>query len=349
MIRRYTKRKSILGIDIGQTAIKAVQVAQAGDDILIEGAVKIARPDKRSECLTLDEAMELRDTLERRAMHATHTILVAPSGGLVGSALDVPKAKDAVTRQRLVQSELGRAHRLQPGTFEFAWWDLPANASGVGLGQVHAVALPHQCVMPTIDALTSISRDTTRTIPQSLACLRVAQHSKVDPLQISAVLDIGSNSAHLTLYYANTAVHERRLPDFDLKKMQHAFAGSVRTQMATPADAMSYFGIRDETEGPLASATASLLENAAGELAQEIALSFAYISHRYPQAELGPMFLVGGGANVPGLVGRLGADLELQALCIAPDSLGRIDCFGAEAGDSAMTTAFAAALWGGGQ
>lgn len=345
MMRRLNLRPSVIGLDIGRVAIKAVQVAAHDRGPRIEGAVSLPRAGG-DPALQPGEAERLRRTLERRGMTASRLVLVAPSGALVGCAMSLPPAKTEVSREQVVQMELTRTQKLVPNGYEYAWWELPPASGGSRTAQAHALALPHSAVMPTIETLAELGLDTLRTVPASLALLAAAQRRPIDPRSIAAVLDLGSRCAHLSLMHAGKVVHERALPDFDLAGIRRGLSESLRIDEPVARDALGYYGLRDEPEGTLACETTAVLDEAAAPLCEEIALSFAYVSHMYPAAELGPLLLAGGGANLPGLAPRLGSTLELQTATLTPDGTLQNAGFGNEAADPSLTAATGAALLG---
>lgn len=346
MIKRLSLKPSVIGLDVGRIAIKAVQVGLRDSSPRLEGALNLPRT-AHGAALTPGEAQQLHRVLERRGMTASRLVLVAPSDALVGCALNLPPAKEADACDRIVEMELTRTQQLPPDSFEFAWWALPPSKAGSKAAQAHAVALPHSAVMPTISTLCELGLNTLRTVPASLAVLATAQRKPIDARRVSAVLDLGSHRSHLTLMHAGKVVHERTLPDFDIEAIRQQLSESLHIQAPPAREALGLYGLRDEPEGSVACETTAVLDDAMGPLTEEIGLSFAYVSHMYPEAELGPLLLVGGGANMPGLVARIGNMLELETMTITPDDVLAGDCFGSDSADPALAAALGAAFQGG--
>ena len=224
--------------------------------------------------------------------------------------------------------------------------DYYLSASGSRIGQVHALGLPHAAVQPSLEVIAETGLDVTRTVPGSLALLAAAQRHPIDPRCISAVVDLGSTCGHLSLMMAGRVVHERSLPDFNTSQLCSATCEALGVESDAARFALSRFGIGDSAEGAVACQTASLLTDVLDPLAEEISMSFAYVSHLYPEAELGQLLLAGGGANLSGLSDALCEVLDLTTTTIAPTSLLPGDCFGDEGDDPAMTAALGAALCG---
>jgi len=346
MIASWNHRQRVLGLDIGRSAVKAAQVTLGERGATLDGLFCMQRSTRRAG-IGPGEAEKLARLLERRGMSAGRAVLIAPSESLVGSTFNVPPADSGASRDQIVQMELSRTQGLSAGGYEFAWWDLPATSGGGRSAQAHAVALPHEAIRPTLDVLTTIGLETVRTVPASLALLASAQRVPVDPREITAVLDLGSQRSHLTLMHAGRVVHERALPDFNLQAIREQLSATTRADPALLDQALGRFGLSDEPDGALACEITAVLAGVIDPLAEEVGMSFAYVSHMYPQAELGPLLLVGGGANIPGLSTRIGGLLELQSRVLSPGQLLGSACFGNEVNEPALTAAVGAALQGG--
>lgn len=345
MIRRLSSTRSAVGLDIGRTTIKAAQVTGDDKGPRLDGVLCLKRTSD-ADMLDADEAAALVRAMSRRGMTATRIVMVAPTDALVGGSITVPPPDASVPRDQVVAAELSRTYQLAPGTFEYAWWDLPASGSGSRIGQAHAVALPHGAVTSTLEHLESQGLETVRTLPSSLVLLAAAQRKPIDPRRISAVLDMGSRKAHLALMYSGRVVHERDLPDFNITRLRESVAGVLGVGDLVAHHALGHFGVRDEPTGVVACETTALLGDALGPLTEEIGMSFAYVSHLYPEAELGALLLAGGGANVPGLPSAIGGVLELETAVIRPNTLAAGEVFGTECGDPALGAAVGAALTG---
>lgn len=335
----------VIGFDIGRTSVKAVQVSLHEKGPQLDGCVKLGRSSVGHD-LDFGEAQRLLRVMERRGLTASRVVLVAPTDALVGGSITVPPAESDVSHEKIIEMELSRTHKLTPGRFELAWWDLPVPASGSRIGQAHALGLPHSAVEETLRVLTELGLDVARTVPGSLALLAAAQRHPIDPRCISAVVDLGSTRGHLSLMYAGRVVHERALPDFNMQSLCQEAGERLGVEHAVASYALSRFGLSDAPEGMAACETASLLSEAVQPLVEEIGLSFSYVSHLYPEAELGHLLLTGGGANLSGLSMALSEVLELKCAVITPNTLLKSESFGDEAADPALAAALGAAMCG---
>jgi len=277
-------------------------------------------------------------------MNARSVVLVASSDHVVSETIAVPPPEASVSRDQIIRNELSRAHRLPTGGFEFASCDLPPGISGPRVAQAHAVALPHAAVQPILEGLDGTGLEILSTVSASQAMLCAAQRFPIDPRRISAVLDIGSDRAYLATMYSGRVVHERKLPDYSLAAIRRELAAHLDVNESAAGYAMGYFGFRDEPIGEAASATSLQIASALEGLIEEISMSFAFVSHIYTEAELGPLLLTGGGANLTGLASMISRAIDLSTHVISPATLLQSDCFGTESSDPALTIAVGAAL-----
>lgn len=344
-MRMLKPSTSVIGLDIGRASVKAVQVSLHDKGPRLDGCVMLKRTHAGAT-IDVAEAQRLLRAMERRGLTASRVVLVAPTEALVGGSMNVPPADKGVSREKIVEMELSRTHRLSPGTFEMAWWDLPMPASGSRIGQAHALGLPHQAVAGTLDVLAELGLDVVRTVPGSLALLAACQRRPIDPRCIAAVMDLGSTRGHLSLMVAGRVVHERALPDFNMQSLCKQAQERIGVERGVASYALGRYGLGDSQEGLAGCETASLLSEAVTPLAEEVGMSFAYVSHLYPEAELGQLLMSGGGANLPGLDSALSEVLELETAVITPSTLLQGDHFGDEAEDPALVEALGAALCG---
>jgi Tfp pilus assembly PilM family ATPase len=344
-MRGFSRSEQIIGLDIGRASIKAVQVTLRDRTPHVQ-ATLVMRRTSAGHSLDWDEAQRLQRAMHRQGLTGSRLVLVAPSDALVGGSISVPPADKNVGREKIVEMELGRTNKLSPGTFEMAWWDLPTPAHGSTLGKAHALALPHATVEPTLHVLAELGLRVVRTVPGSLALLAAAQRHPIDPRCIAAVLDLGSTRGNLALMYAGRVVHERALPDFNLDELEAALSRRLGVGGDAASFAMSRFGLCDSPVGLVACETESLLAEAVAPLAEEIGMSFAYVSHLYPEAELGQLLLVGGGGRLVGLDRTIGEALDLEVLVVSPASLLPSEMSGDGCDDAALCAALGAALCG---
>jgi len=257
----------------------------------------------------------------RHRFVGSRVVLSAPQDSVVFSALDMPPASSNVPRQKIVDVELARTMGLVPGSFASGWWDMPEAASGGSVGsKVIAAALEHSHSEPLIAALEAVGLHVDKIEPATLALGRIGIALGVDPNMISAIADFGDKAVRLTLLHRGVVVHHRELPDWGLA----AITSAVEERLSATPDlarlALWRSGV-DADGGGIAQETSRTISAMLSDLVDEISLSFSFVSHQYPEAELGPLLLTGGGASIPQLDESLGRALQIETQIVPATSL----------------------------
>lgn len=196
--------------------------------------------------------------------------------------------------------------------------------------------------------------------------------------QMTAFLDVGWGATMLTLVHRGAVIYDRALHDAGLAEL-HATVGRrvgldaecvdyllahaaeevplVPAGRALPATPVAGSAAYDRRAGALAVAddpeavdlpdeARAVLAGHADEVAKELDVSFAYATHQYPDAAIGRLVLVGGGARLPGFARRLSAGLGVPAAAVSPADL--VGCDGPLlelCASPALTTALGLAMY----
>src|SRR5690606_4678074 len=95
------------------------------------------------------EARRIRAILDRQGFRGSRAVLSAPRSMVRSTSIELPPASSGAPLQQLATVELGRIHRLTPGTFTFGFWELPPSARANAAPQTMAVT----CLNHESDAL----------------------------------------------------------------------------------------------------------------------------------------------------------------------------------------------------
>lgn len=313
-----TNRPGMIGLDIGRRWVKAAQLTGKGAS---RSAHALAVFDRRQPDapVTVGEAGHIAEVLRRRGFRGSRVVLSAPPGALVSSLLDLPPAKAEVPRERIIRAELSRVHKLAPDGFSCCWSDLPSSANGGGGAQALCWGLRYDMADAMLSALTSAGLEVVGVEPTSLALHRACRPMIQNDEQISAVADLGASSARLVLLYRGRVVHERLLPEWGGGALVRAISEKLEAPEVLAERAMCRYGMGGaEQGGLLASETTGTLAGMLDEMVEQVSLSFSFVSHQYPEAELGPLILTGGGSGMPGLAPALAEGLQLQVVPLTP-------------------------------
>jgi len=311
-------RPGLIGLDIGRRWVKAAQLSGKGAG---RGAHALAVFDRRQPDAPVseNEAAYVVEVLRRRGFIGKRVVLAAPPSALVSSLLDLPPAKAGVPRERIIRAELSRVHKLPADGFSCCWSDLPSSANGGGGAQALCWGLRYTSAEPMLSSLTTAGLEVAGVEPASLALHRACRSMVPNDAQISAIADLGATSARLVLLYQGRVVHERALSEWGGGALVWALSEKLEAPDALAQRAMCRFGMAGaEHGGLLASETTGTLAGMLEEMVEQVSLSFSFVSHQYPEAELGPLLLTGGGSGMPGLAPALAEGLQLQVVPLTP-------------------------------
>ena len=345
---RWLRQPGVIGLDIGRRSVKAAQLTRRGPGWAAHAVARFARRQADAP-VTPAEAAYIADVLRRQGFRGQQVALAAPHGALVSSLLDLPPDTTEAATRRVVQMEIGRVHRIDPEGLTCCWSLLPRSEHRGKANQGFCWGLAQARVEPLLELLEGAGLETVCVEPGALALMRSCTSGGAEAENISGVMDLGAAAARLILMHQGQVVHERVLPEWGAGALVRGLADRLGTPPRLAERAMYRYGVSKVAGGAaLAAETGATISSLLGEMIEQVALSFSFVSHQYPNAELGPLMLTGGVAGMPGLASVLAEELELQVAPVAPGVL--VEGLGDHAGsqDTALIAALGLAMWKGG-
>ncbi len=308
-----------IGLDIGRRAIKAATMDRAGTRL--EGAVRLPRstPDG---AFTRDEAVRVREVLERRGFAGRAVVLAAPSDALVESIVDLPPVPDDATLARLAVQEVARTQHWDASSFELGVWRLPEGVRREAGVSTMAAALRHDEAEKLCAPLAEAGlRVVAIRVPGvTLAAGATRWLGEPAPRQVDILADLGWSGTRIAVLIGGTMVYERRIPEISMRETCKALMDGSRI----PEDLAEIALVRgaaakDATPDPHVRRAVGAL---AAALSREVGVSMDFASHRYAQSTKGRLLLCGGGADVADLPGALAPSVDAEVLVVGPDPAG---------------------------
>ncbi|MFU8829608.1 MAG: pilus assembly protein PilM [Phycisphaerales bacterium] len=291
---------SPIGLDIGTQRVNAVQLDALGR---VRAYAAFARREPEAD-LTIVEAARIRNVLDRHGFRGCSTVIAAPRHLVRETILDLPPASSGAPIAQLAVAELGRIHKLAPGSFSMGMWELPASSRSSGGCQTMAVTCPSSASEELCDVLESAGIEPVAIDTAGCALVRALP---VDPLGTQAVLELAESRTTLLVIHQGILVFERPLSELTMRLLRSRLAKALRVSVQEAGRLLAERGLLKADENL---AMIETLRPLIDPLVEEVAQSGAYASSRYTDAAISQVFLVGRGASVPGLAEYLGESLE---------------------------------------
>jgi Tfp pilus assembly PilM family ATPase len=350
-------RLTPIGIDVGTRVIKAAQLSWSSGgwklhaQAILPRAFEETDEARASDAAAIDWALDeptvvrLLDVLERRGFSGRRVVLCAPAAALQSDLLDLPPRSSGAPIEQIARSEMSRSAKLHNTAFEMGCWDLPASARGHAGTSVLAVAIRHDDAEALIEPFDRHGVDVTALDTTSWALARAVGRRGVPAGGIVAVADLGFSGASLVLLGEAGVLYQRHLRDAGIGSIYRTVIDRFH---ASEELARCLLTEDVQIDDPARAAwTAQLISNYADHLIEELHVSFAFASHRYPGLPLRKLLLTGGGAALRGLLdnvkSRLGVEVSAPAAGELVDVPARLsEC----AASMALGTAIGLAMYG---
>ena len=313
----FTPKHGPIGLDLGHHRIKAVQLSYGKARPVARATACFDRLTP-GQPLSVGEARRIAEVLSRRGFVGNRVVLSVPNDALIEAVLEVPPLASHAPREQIVRMELSRQHRLAPDGVEVAFWPLPNNEHAGQREQVMAVGFSHDHASALIGPLDGAGLEVVQIEPACTALLRACRASLTPMEHIGAIADLGASGFRLLVVFAGRIVHQRALPFAGCcalaESLQDLFQGSVPLSHL----ALQTYGLAGSQTYDLGAIVETRLSGVAEDLIEQIGMSFAYVSHQYPAAELGPLMLTGGAALLPGLSNVVSDRLRIPVYTATP-------------------------------
>jgi len=319
------RRKSIspIGLDIGSRQVKAIQLRPGSGETPWRLHAMASIPRGAEGPVSAEEARRIADVLDRRGFRGQEVILAVPSERLLATNLELPVRTPQMPFEQIARMEFARALKQDAESFQFAYWDLPAPARAVKATHVMAVGCATAQSEPVLEGFSSARLSVVAVDVEACALARACKPLLAPPEQITAILDVGWQSARLSIVLQETISYWRSLDGMGLGALRKSMA----QQLDVPDEVVEHLindtgtvasKLGDEGAGSVAIQARRAVSAHADALIAEVMTSLSYAGHQYPDAAVSRVLLVGGGAMSAGIAdyfgAQLGMDVRLAAL-----------------------------------
>jgi Tfp pilus assembly PilM family ATPase len=323
---KRSARQSPIGLDIGETGIRAAQLRRCGNGWLVQRTARLDRQRADSDPQKGSDALEraIRTCL-RQVQFLGHRVVAAlnpPDAEF--HTLDLPAAilaQSSANLTQVVQSEVTRLAGKSGEPIETAHWALPP--THMPAPNAIGTAVRRGMVDRLVQACDQAHLECTRIDVNATALCRFGSLlNDWGPDQLWGVLDVGCRQTRLVLCADDVPVLVRaagtggqawteRIAEAleispksaEVHKCEHGF---------TPPGQNAGRRVDDGPGADLGAILYGILRSDLNELVAEIKRSYEYVLSCYPSRRAADLVLVGGGAALKTLPDFLGRALGIS-------------------------------------
>ena len=319
MLSTRTKLSAI-GLDIDAHEFRAVQLIRSSKGISVLAWAIFPRQFELTQVdpsglPDVDELEWAKGVLGRRGFVGETISIATPNDQCSSHVMELPPAQSGAPIEQLAKMEVARAKKCSPEEFEIAHWSLPAKGR---TQETLAVACPRSVINDMIERFVQSGFTPAGMDLLELAVTRASPPSSVDN-EINASLHIGWESSLVVITLGDTVTYVRHIERgartvWDVAKGRYHLSDQG-------ADVI----INDHWHADGAKEYAKIKKAAwtgfAGELANELDVTIAYVSHSFRTAPLGKIRLSGYGSINPVIDEQLDKVLGIPIECAATPEL----------------------------
>ena len=321
-------QRSAIGIELDQHEFRAVQLVREGDTKRVHAWAVF--PRLSNEHIAQDspyghpcesEMQWAMSILGRRGFKGTAVSLAPQTRDCGQHVFELPPPESGAPLEQLARIEVARARKCDPNAFEFGFWDLPQRGRS---NESMAVACASDAIKGMMQAYEAGGMSVAGIDIPELAIMRgVLDTPSVgiatpDP-EIDAVLLVNWFSSLAIVTLGHRIVYVRRIAHGARRVWEHATNRfGLSESSARAVFNQDYSGEHAEQIERVCSACWAALSK---DLASELDVAIAYVSHSFRMAPLGKVVMGGYGAMNQTLLSRLDSVLGIPVVASAPQAL----------------------------
>ena len=342
------KTCSLIGIDLGARAIKAVQLSQRRGKWELAAAVVV--PRSINAAIDNNTAAGIRELLFRHGFLGNDIVLSAPTKQLAVDVLELPPRASGAPIDQIARAELARTAKWDNEPFELASWELPAPSRGAAGTTMMAVGLQHKHAEALLDPFEEEGLNVVALDAQCCALARACKiYDSADA--ITAVLDIGWNSSLINMVRDGVVIYQRLLSEAGLSLAHRTIANEFQLSEVEVDYVLEHVGVAGGADELMDVAQSRRIQELVrwhiDTIIAELEAAFHYATHRYAQTPLNNLLLVGGGSRIAGACEYLATKMSVNVKILKPAEI--VECPANLLGrcnDGVLTTALGLAWHG---
>lgn len=323
MISPLSRTRSPIGLDIGASCIKAVQLvrARSGWRVAATASIPRAAPDPIP---TDEEVGRIADTLLGAGFTGASVVVGAPRARLRSAVLDLPPRQSGAPIDLICIAEAARMFHLTPGSYEMHAWEIPTASDRATTTQfsVNALETAHAEILVTPLERAGLLVEAIDLPGEALG--RAGAPAVPGGEGLTALLDVGWSGVQVVVIRQGEPIYDRWLHDRGIRRVCEPVAKALALDERSAQLLLRRIGLReldtDNTDSIALARLRSLIREYAEQLLNQVLASVVYVLDRFPGEAVTRLRLTGGGAAVPELDAYLAELSGLDAARLTPSA-----------------------------
>ncbi|NDY96004.1 type IV pilus assembly protein PilM [Wenzhouxiangella limi] len=302
----------LVGVDIGTSSIKVVQLAGSGDAVRLEAFGVEPLPDNAVSEGVIGEpepvAAALRQVIKRAGVTAKRCAMAVSGSAVITKMINLPDdlSEDDIEAQIEVEAGHYIPYPREEVSLDFeVLGPSPRNADLLEI-LLAASKTEHVDMRREVADLAGLTIQVVdvESFAVSNAFDLVRQQSGIDESETLAVLNIGAVSSTMIVLRGNRSIYSR----------EHSFGGNLLVEECMRRYGMDANQARflQRGEAPPAGFEDEVLEPFRQNIIQQISRALQFYASSSDYMSLGTLYLTGGGALIPGLAEALGDEVGIS-------------------------------------
>jgi len=350
MSRIAESSRTPIGLEVGSRRIKAVQLRRARGEWRIEAILSVLRKNRGPD-MEGEELLHVRRVLERQGFIGRDIVLAVPRDKLMTGIIELPPPNSGAPLEQITRMELSRMHKISPNSFEMAYWHLPDSGHGKDPGQAMAVCCLHDNAHRLLDVFEAQGFNVKALDAGTCAATRACRAAMASGKDITAILDLGWRAACLSMTRQGMVIYERILNGAGLRHLAQSVGSLFQIETEMVDHLLAEVGLAPAVKGAESGGrefyeVGKVMAGHIDAIVGQMRAPFSYATHQYPDCDVSRLLLIGGGAEIPGLVQYLSSAVQTEVTKVAPADLAQCpQSLLAKSSDAAMTLAMGLAQY----
>lgn len=326
--------RSLLGLDIGTSAVRAAEVSMKSDPPTLARFTAVPLPRGAvvgGEIVDIDAvAGALRELVRRGRFTIKHTAIGLANQKVVVRQVEMPAMEEEDLKGALqFQAQEFIPIPIEDAILDYQILEEQTNEAGERTVKVLLVAAQRDMVNTFVSVVQGAGLDPAAVDLSSFADLRALASSSalLGPREAEALIDIGAGVTNIVVHEQGNPRFVRILP-MGGDDVTDALAGGLNVPWDEAETVKARIGVTPEG-GPFpAEGAARMIEQRAGAFVDEVRGSLDYYLTQPGAARISMVIVTGGGSRLPGLPERLAAALHLpveEGQPLSRVKLGKVD------------------------